>query len=185
MKTEQTLAYAGAEVETDPKSEVVSSLPATQARQATILKPKSVGQGKQPPRKNTKLLFGAGAAGFLLVLLGVILVIKNYKGETVAEVKVPTGNTAEVKVPAGGSVQVKPDDTPPKTIRSSRFLLRPFHRRRRRLLTRRLRRQQARPLRRSPSHPSTPPKPKPINKPGPSIWARRSRRPTASARRWC
>ncbi len=115
VKTEQTLAYAGAEVETDPKSEVVSSLPATQARQATILKPKSVGQGKQPPRKNTKLLFGAGAAGFLFVLLGVILVIKNNRGETVAEVKVPEGNTVEVKVPAGGSVQVKPDDTPAKS----------------------------------------------------------------------
>ncbi len=114
VKTEQTMTYAGPEVETDPKSEVVSSLPVTQAKQATILKPKSVGQGKQPPRKNPKLLIGAGAAGFLLVLLGVILVIKNNRGETVAEVTVPDGNTAEVRVPAGGSVQVKPDITPAK-----------------------------------------------------------------------
>ncbi len=40
VKTEQTMTYAGPEVETDPKSEVVSSLPVTQAKQATILKPK-------------------------------------------------------------------------------------------------------------------------------------------------
>ncbi len=126
VKTEQTMAYAGSEVETDPKSEIVASLPVTQAKQATKPKPKSVGQSKPPPRKNTKLLIGAGAAGFLFLLLGVIIVIKNNRGETVAEVKVPDGNTTEVKVPAGGSVQVKPDNTaaknnspqavPPKTI---------------------------------------------------------------------
>ncbi len=106
---EQTAAYSGAELHTDPKSEILPSLvTSVQPNPATATKPKAGGKGgKKPPVK----LIAAGAAGFLFLLLGVILVIKNDKGETVAEVKVPDGNTVEVKPPAGGSVQVKPDVT--------------------------------------------------------------------------
>ena len=57
--------------------------------------------------KNRKLLIGTGAAGFLALLLGVIVVIKNDKGEPVAELKVAEGSTAEVKPPIGGSVEIK------------------------------------------------------------------------------
>jgi formylglycine-generating enzyme required for sulfatase activity/serine/threonine protein kinase len=103
---EQTMAYSGAEVDTDPKSEILSSMPTSARPSPAAAKPKAGGKGgKKPPVK----LMAAGAAGFLFLLLGVILVIKNDKGETVAEVKVPEGNSVEVKVPAGGSVQVKPD----------------------------------------------------------------------------
>ncbi len=49
VKTEQTMTYAGPEVETDPKSEIVPSLPVPQAKQATKPKPKSVSGAKQPP----------------------------------------------------------------------------------------------------------------------------------------
>ncbi|MBA4019096.1 MAG: hypothetical protein C0483_18165 [Pirellula sp.] len=104
---EATLSSSHAEIGTDPKSQVV--VPLTGVKPSpTVPKHKSGGKGgKKPPVK----LIAAGAAGFLFVLLGVILVIKNDKGETVAEVKVADGNTAEVKPPAGGSVQVKPDGT--------------------------------------------------------------------------
>ncbi len=83
--------------------------------QATEAKPKRSKKAAQSSSeggsKNKKpLLIGAGAAGFLALLLGVIVVIKNDKGEPVAEVKVPEGGTTEVNVPAGGSVQIKPDD---------------------------------------------------------------------------
>ncbi len=98
-KTEQTMTFVGPEIETDPKSEIVSSLPITPAKQATVLKPKSLGQGKQPPWKNTKLLIGAGAAGFLLLLLGVWVIIRDKDGQEVARVKVPEGGTVTVQLP--------------------------------------------------------------------------------------
>ncbi len=45
------MAYAGPEVETDPKSEIVSSLPVPQAKQATKPKPKmSVGSSNRRGR---------------------------------------------------------------------------------------------------------------------------------------
>ncbi len=103
---EQTAAYSGAELHTDPKSQVGPSLVTSVQPSPAATKPKAGGnRGKKPPVK----LIAAGAAGFLFLLLGVILVIRNDKGETVAEVKVPAGNTVEVKPPVGGSVQVKPD----------------------------------------------------------------------------
>ncbi|MBL9083709.1 MAG: protein kinase, partial [Planctomycetales bacterium] len=107
VKTEQTMTYAGPELDTDPKSEIVSALVAKAKASPSAVKPKTGGKGgKKPPVR----LIAAGAAGFLFVLLGVILVIKNDKGETVAEVKVADGNAVEVKLPPGGSVQVKPDN---------------------------------------------------------------------------
>ena len=102
---EATLSSSHAEIGTDPKSQVVVPLAGVKPSLPSP-KPKAGGKGgKKPPVK----LIAAGAAGFLFLLLGVILVIKNDKGETVAEVKVADGNTVEVKPPAGGSVQVKPD----------------------------------------------------------------------------
>ena len=110
---EATLSSSRAEIGTDPKSQVV--LPLTGAK-PSLPKPKGSGKGgKKPPVK----LIAAGAAGFLFLLLGVILVIKNDKGETVAEVKVADGNAVEVKVPAGGSVQVKPDGTTAATPKAT------------------------------------------------------------------
>ncbi len=97
VKTEQTMTYAGPEVETDPKSEIVPSLPVPQAKQATKPKPKSVSGAKQPPWKNTKVLIGAGAAGFLLLLLGVIVIVRNKDGKEVARIEVADGNSVEVQ----------------------------------------------------------------------------------------
>ncbi len=62
------------------------------------------GRRKSPPWKNTKLLIGAGAAGFLFLLLGVWVIIRNQNGQEVAR----------VQVPEGGSVTVQ-TSVPPKT----------------------------------------------------------------------
>ncbi|MBA4017762.1 MAG: hypothetical protein C0483_11360 [Pirellula sp.] len=53
--------------------------------------------GKQPPWKNTKVLIGAGAAGFLFLLLGVILIVRNKDGKEVARLEVAEGNSVEVQ----------------------------------------------------------------------------------------
>ena len=52
---------------------------------------------KGPPWKNTKLLIGAGAAGFLLVLLGVIVILRNQKGKEVGRMELPDGTSVEVR----------------------------------------------------------------------------------------
>ncbi len=54
-------------------------------------------RAKQPPWKNTKVLIGAGAAGFLLLLLGVIVIVRNKDGKEVARIEVADGNSVEVQ----------------------------------------------------------------------------------------
>jgi serine/threonine protein kinase len=65
---------------------------------------------KQPPWKNTKVLVAAGAAGFLLVLFGVWVIVRDKGGAEVARTKVPeggtvkvSGNTPSAPGPSGGS----------------------------------------------------------------------------------
>jgi serine/threonine protein kinase/Leucine-rich repeat (LRR) protein len=53
-----------------------------------------------PPWKNSKVLMGAGAAGFLLVLLGVIFMLKTKDGTLVIEVNQPDA-TVQVLDPEG------------------------------------------------------------------------------------
>lgn len=55
-----------------------------------------------PPRRNIKLLAGAGAAGFLLFLLGVIVIFRNQKGDEVGRMELPDGTSVEVQ--ASGKV---------------------------------------------------------------------------------
>jgi serine/threonine-protein kinase len=71
--------------------------------------------------KNRKLLIGAGAAGFLALLLGVIVIIRNQQGDEVARVEATDGT--KITPPPGGSVEIKTTDTntpaksdPPKPI---------------------------------------------------------------------
>jgi serine/threonine protein kinase/Leucine-rich repeat (LRR) protein len=54
-------------------------------------------EGKQPPWKNTKVLIGASAAGFLFLLLGVWVIIRDKDGKPVAQVEVPEGGSVNVK----------------------------------------------------------------------------------------
>ena len=61
--------------------------------------------GKQPPWKNTKVLLGAGAAGFVLLLLGVILIVRDKDNKEVAHIDAADGT--KVTLPAGGSVEVQ------------------------------------------------------------------------------
>ena len=95
--SEQTAAYASAELPTDPKSEFVVSAPVTGAKPSpATTKPKAGGKGdKKPPVK----LIAAGAAGFLFLLLGVWVIIRDKDGQEVARVKVPEGGTATVQTP--------------------------------------------------------------------------------------
>jgi serine/threonine protein kinase/Leucine-rich repeat (LRR) protein len=88
------------------KTHVTKKLPAA--------KPAS---GKQPPWKNTKVLIGAGAAGLLLMLLGVWVIIRDKGGNEVARMKVPDGGTVEVK--AGPKPGPGPTSAPSSTTNSS------------------------------------------------------------------
>ncbi len=69
--------------------------------------------GTGPPRKNIKLLAGAGAAGFLFMLLGVIVYVYNSRGEKVAEIKVESTDKVPISVPPGGSIAVQNVVDPP------------------------------------------------------------------------
>ncbi len=64
---EQTAAYSGAELQTDPKSEIVPSLVTNAKPSPAAAKPKSGGKGgKKPPMK----LIAAGAAGSFVPAVG-------------------------------------------------------------------------------------------------------------------
>jgi formylglycine-generating enzyme required for sulfatase activity/serine/threonine protein kinase len=66
----------------------------TATKQVAVAK---VSGGKQPPWKNVKVLVAAGAAGFLFLLLGVIVIVRNKDGKEVARLEVADGNSVEVQ----------------------------------------------------------------------------------------
>ena len=108
-KTEQTMVHAGAEVETDPKSEIVA--PQKAATKAEGEKRKA-GGGQKPPVK----LIAAGAAGaLLLMLLGVWVIIRDKDGNEVARVKVPDGGTVTVQNNTPAKAATPPTATPMKS----------------------------------------------------------------------
>ncbi len=62
------------------------------------VKPAGEGASKNKnPNRNQALWIGAGAMGFLAVLLGVIVILRNHKGEEVGRLTLPPGHTAEVQ----------------------------------------------------------------------------------------
>ncbi len=68
-------------------------------------KPASEGASKGKKLNNNKALWiGAGAMGFLAVLLGVIVIIRNQDGEEVGRSKLPPGHTGEVQGTAARSI---------------------------------------------------------------------------------
>ncbi|HEX4132581.1 MAG TPA: SUMF1/EgtB/PvdO family nonheme iron enzyme [Pirellulales bacterium] len=73
---------------------------------------------KGPPWKNPKVLIAAGAAWFFILVFGVIVIIRNQKGEEVGRMELPEGHTAEVvgQGPGAGSQEsakkLKPWDAP-------------------------------------------------------------------------
>ncbi len=138
------------------ESEMTIALGSSRLQSIPAVEPYEEPDRKGPPRKNMKLLAGAGAAGFLFLLLGVIVIVRNKDGKEVARLEVPDGN----------SVEVQPTPPTPQSTAVASSL--PAN-------------GTALP---SPKPPSTPPGPRPIKRPGPSISARRSRRPTASACAW-
>ncbi len=96
--TEVTLSGASAEVETDPKSEVMLRPGATAGR-----KPSTASVWRQRP-----VLIGAGAGGLVLLLLAVWVIVHDQNGEEVAKIKVPDGGAVTVQPSA------KPE--PPKSV---------------------------------------------------------------------
>ncbi len=64
-----------------------------------------------PPWMNMKVLAGAGAAGFLFLLLGVIVIIRNKDGKEVVRLEVPDGNSVEVQQTPGNVTSAKPITT--------------------------------------------------------------------------
>ena len=101
---EATLSSSHAEIGTDPKSQVV--VPLTGAKPSpTTAKPKTGGKGgKKPPVK----LIAAGAAGFLFVLLGIWVVIRDKEGNEVAKIAVPKGGSATVQSAPSTSAAIPP-----------------------------------------------------------------------------
>ncbi len=97
VKTEQTMTYAGPEVETDPKSEIVPSLPVPQAKQATKPKPKSVSGAKQPPWKNTKVLIGAVPPVLVIVAWRDRDCSQQGRQRSRSRIEVADGNSVEVQ----------------------------------------------------------------------------------------
>jgi len=119
---EQTAAFTGPDIETDPKSEVLASVAALKSAtvgrtaKAESRKPKAVGgKGKKPPVK----LIALGSAGaILLVLLGVWVIIRDKEGNEVARVQVPAGGTMAVQTqpPPISPVAAKTTASPPATL---------------------------------------------------------------------
>ena len=57
------------------------------------------GSKKKKLNSNTPIWIGAGAMGFLALVFGVIVIIRNQKGEEVGRLELPPGHTAEVQQP--------------------------------------------------------------------------------------
>ena len=128
LKDEATAAFNNAEIETDPKSEVLASVAALTSAQslaaglapasrpsarATSTRGQAPRLTKRPPVK----LMALGSAGaILLVLLGVWVTIRDKDGNKIAEVKVPDGGTVTVGAgPQGATLPVVTPVAPPAT----------------------------------------------------------------------
>ena len=72
-------------------------------------------ESKGPPWKNTKVLIGAGAAGFLFLLLGVIVIIRDKDGKEVSRVEVPEGGSLTVETQPSPKDAATPETTAPAT----------------------------------------------------------------------
>src|SRR5581483_7769766 len=113
-KIEHTVAFQGAEVATDPKSQVV---PVAQVQRA-----KSQAMGGKRAKKPPLVLIAGGAAAALVILaLGVWVIVRDKSGKEVAKVNVPAGGTVEVQTnqptkAASVSKPVTAPKTPPAPV---------------------------------------------------------------------
>lgn len=78
----------------------LDELPATTVYKAKPTKRAAKAASDGGSKNKKPLLMGAGAAGFLAVLLGVIVIIRNQKGEEIGRLELPPGQTAEVQTTA-------------------------------------------------------------------------------------
>lgn len=108
-ETEATLAFSQAELKTDPKSEILASR-LTGAPPGPSPKP-AVG-GNRNKRTPIKLI-AVGAAGFLILLFGTWVIIRNKDGKEVARVPIPNGGTATVVEQSPNMAPETSTPTPP------------------------------------------------------------------------
>ena len=116
---EVTQAFQKPEADTDPKSDVMlaptavdpqKAATAARAGGAKSQAKRGGGKGKKPP---TKLIaVGLGGAA-LLVALGIWVIVKNPKGETVATIKVPENGIVEVITDPNAAPNVVPPKVEP------------------------------------------------------------------------
>ena len=121
--SDATAAWQAARLPSIPSSDATLPGPVTKKKEgprkppsnrSPSNKPRSAAAGGAPPWKNTKVLAAAGAAGFLLVLLGVWVVIKDKSGKVVSSFPVPDGGTVVVENKADGVAKTADDATPEK-----------------------------------------------------------------------
>ncbi|HEX4128416.1 MAG TPA: SUMF1/EgtB/PvdO family nonheme iron enzyme [Pirellulales bacterium] len=93
LSEELTGAHVTNEVETDPKSEILDPRVTAASR---------LWGAKMPPWKNKKVLIGAGAAWFFILVFGVIVIIRNRGGEEIGRIELADGNTVEVVAQESG-----------------------------------------------------------------------------------
>jgi len=113
-QVDATAAFTVPEADTDPKSELLRQpAPVGSASSSLLRVPvKQAKSGKNPPIK----LIAAGVAGFLFLLLGVWVIVRDKDGQEVARVKVPEGGTATVQTtPAPPNNTAAPKPTLPAT----------------------------------------------------------------------
>ncbi len=110
---EATAAFSSADATTDPKSELIAPAVIASAQKAAA-------GGRAPRAKSSKSksppikLIAAGALGVVLVLFGIVVLIRDDKGNKVAEVVVPPGGSVEVK--QAPPTPVAPATAVPKAI---------------------------------------------------------------------
>ncbi|HEY5311088.1 MAG TPA: bifunctional serine/threonine-protein kinase/formylglycine-generating enzyme family protein [Pirellulales bacterium] len=108
---EPTFSGLNAEVETDPKSE--SFIP----KDGHPIGARSRRKAAPPWWRTPGVLIGGGAAGFLFIVLGVWIIIKNEKGEEVKRVEVPDKHSLELVPGKPGPAKVAAEPAgPPKPL---------------------------------------------------------------------
>jgi formylglycine-generating enzyme required for sulfatase activity/serine/threonine protein kinase len=105
-----TQDWSGAQVATDARTE--QSLPAGRIPAFAAKKP--VRPPKPPWWQDRKALAAAGAAGFLLLMLGVWIIIRDKDGREVARVPVPEGGSVTVETATASDEKQLPQMPKPK-----------------------------------------------------------------------
>ncbi len=104
------------------------AVPEPEKKKPRTAKAKTKSKTNAKSKLSRPVLIGAGAAGLLALLLGVIFIFKNEKGEEVARVKLPDGGSVELRdarapgVSPGISPADKPHNPPTNPVNFSQWM---------------------------------------------------------------